>query len=82
MIQSYFTKCKDVFKATIDKLKGSGKRMVLAIAAEASGRGDQFIVAIEFQVSREDAIRKGRYELKRGIPFEDAFHKRGSSYII
>lgn len=76
MIQNFYIKFKDILHETINKLKGSDKRIALAQTAEAMGTGGQSRVAEAFQVSR-DTIRKGRYELETGVPFEDAFHARG-----
>jgi len=79
MIQTVNKKRKEflnILMKTIHMLKGSDKRITLAMIAEAIGKGGQSIVAEEFHVSR-DTIRKGRCELETGIPFEDAFHERG-----
>lgn len=80
MIQDFFNKYKKIFIESIHKLTGSDKRIALAETAEAIGKGGQSTVAKEFQVSR-DTIRKGRCELKTGIPFEDAFHARGRKKV-
>ncbi|GGJ99989.1 hypothetical protein GCM10007063_23000 [Lentibacillus kapialis] len=80
MIQNFFENIKDILKESIHKLTGSDKRIALAETAEAIGKGGQSLVAKEFHVSR-DTIRKGRCELKTGIPFEDAFHARGRKKV-
>ena len=58
MIQNFLGKCKDIFVESVNKLKGSDKRIALAQAAKAIGKGGQSIVSAEFGVSR-DTIRKG-----------------------
>lgn len=76
MIAVNFGKCKDILIESIDKLKGSDKRIALAKVAETIGKGGQWIVAKECQVSR-NTIRKGRYELRSGLTIVDAFNARG-----
>ncbi|SPF52480.1 conserved hypothetical protein [Candidatus Desulfosporosinus infrequens] len=76
MILGIMGKCKDIFKETLNKLKGSDRRVALASVSVVIGRGGQTIVANEFNVSR-DTIRKGAHELKSGIKIVDAFNARG-----
>ena len=76
MILGIMGKCKDIFKETLNKLKGSDRRVALASVSVVIGRGGQTIVANEFNVSR-DTIRKGIHELKSGIKIVDAFNARG-----
>ena len=80
MILSIFGKCKDIFKETLNKLKGSDRRIALASVSEAIGRSGQSIVAKEFNVSR-DTIRKGCHELRSEITIVDAFNARGRKPI-
>lgn len=80
MIQNFLEKCKDIFIESVNKLKGSDKRIALAKTAEAIGIGGQSVVAKEFNVSR-DTIRKGTYELKSGIRIVDAFNARGRKKV-
>ena len=44
MILSIFGKRKDIFKETLNKLKGSDRRIALASVSEAIGRSGQSIV--------------------------------------
>jgi len=76
MILSILGKCKDIFKETVNKLKGSDRRIALASISEVIGKSGQSIVAKEFNVSR-DTIRKGLHELNSGITIVDAFSARG-----
>ena len=45
MILSIFGKCKDIFKETINKLKGSDRSVALASVSEVIGKCGQSIVA-------------------------------------
>jgi hypothetical protein len=76
MILGIFGKCKDIFKETLNKLKGSDRRVALASVSEVIGNGGKSIVAKEFNVSR-DTIRKGLHELNSGFKIVDAFNARG-----
>lgn len=80
MINEFFGKCKHIFIDTVNKLKGSNKRIVLASTADEIGKGGQSIVAKEFKVSR-DTIRKGKYELDNKIRIADNFSARGRKKI-
>lgn len=80
MIQNFFGKCKDFFIESVNKLKGSERRIILAKLAKEIGRGGQTVVAKEFNASR-DTIRKGKYELESGIKIIDAFNARGRKKI-
>lgn len=80
MILGIFGKCKDIFKETLNKLKGSDRRVVLASVSDVIGKGGQSIVANEFKVSR-DTIRKGLHELNSGFEIVDAFNARGRKPI-
>jgi hypothetical protein len=80
MILGIFGKCKDIFKETLNKLKGSDRRVALASVAKLIGQGGQSTVAKEFNVSR-DTIRKGLHELNSGIMIVDAFNARGRKRI-
>ena len=80
MIPSIFGKCKDIFKETLNKLKGSDRRVALASVSEVIGKCGQSIVAKEFNVSR-DTIRKGLHELHSGMTSVDAFNARGRKPI-
>lgn len=80
MLQEFNSKIKDVLYEMLDKFTGSDKRIFLAQTAEAIGKGGQSIVARECHVSR-DTIRKGREELRTGIPIKDNFHARGRKRI-
>jgi len=75
MILGIFGKCKDIFKETLNKLKGSDRRVALASVSEVIGKCGQSIVAREFNVSR-DTIRKGLHELNSGFEIVDAFNAR------
>ena len=80
MILGIFEKCKDIFKETLNKLKGSDRRVALASVSDVIGKGGQSIVANEFKVSR-DTIRKGLHELNSGFEIVDAFNARGRKPI-
>jgi len=80
MIHNFFGKCKDILKETINKLKGSDRRMALARVAVDIGKGGQSLVADEFNVSRS-TIRKGHHEFSSGFRIEDAFSARGRKPI-
>lgn len=80
MILTIFGKCKDIFKETINKLKGPDRRVALASVSEVIGKGGQSIVAKEFNVSR-DTIRKGLHELNSGFKIVDALNARGRKSI-
>lgn len=80
MILNIFGKCKDIFKETIYKLKGSDRRVALAKVSEVIGKSGQSLVAREFNVSR-DTIRKGQHELNSGFKIVDAFNARGRKPI-
>lgn len=80
MLLDIFGKCNDIFKETLNKLKGSDRRVALASVSEVIGKGGQSILAKEFNVSR-DTIRKGTHELKAGITILDAFNARGRKPI-
>ena len=80
MILGIFGKCKDIFKETLNKLKGSDRRVALAKVSVVIGRGGQSFVAKEFKVSR-DTVRKGHHELRTGITIVDAFNARGRHAI-
>ncbi|HZK55843.1 MAG TPA: ISAzo13 family transposase [Desulfosporosinus sp.] len=80
MIHNIFGKCKDILKETINKLKGSDRRMALARVAVDIGKGGQSLVADEFKVSR-GTVRKGLHELNSGFRIVDAFNARGRKPI-
>ena len=80
MLLDIFGKCNDIIKETLNKLKGSDRRVALASVSEVIGKGGQSILAKEFNVSR-DTIRKGTHELKAGITIVDAFNARGRKPI-
>lgn len=80
MITNFFGKCKDIFVESINKLKGSDKRIALAQVAKAIGNGGQSEVANVFSVSR-DTIRTGMNELRSGIRIVNAFNARGRKSI-
>lgn len=80
MILNIFGKCKDIFIDTLNKLKGSDRRVALASVSKVIGKGGQTFVAQEFNVSR-DTIRKGLHELNSGITVVDAFNARGRKKI-
>lgn len=80
MVLNISGKCKDLFKETLNKLKGSDRRVALANISEIIGKGGQSIVAQEFSVSR-DTVRKGLGELKSGIAIVDDFTSRGRKPI-
>lgn len=76
MIHNFLGKCKDIFIDSINKLKGSDRRIALAKVSKAIDKGGQRIVAKEFNVSR-DTIRKGVHELESGFKIVDAYNARG-----
>jgi hypothetical protein len=58
MIHNFLDKCKDIFIDSINKLKGSDRRIALAKVSKAIGKGGQRVVAKKFKISR-DTTRKG-----------------------
>ncbi|MBU3131867.1 hypothetical protein KPL40_05325 [Clostridium gasigenes] len=80
MINYILGKCKEVFIESINKLKGSDKRIALAKTCESIGKGSKTIVAKEFKVSR-NTIRKGYLELTSDIKIVDKFNERGRKSI-
>lgn len=80
MIHNFLGKCKDIFIDSINKLRGSDRRIALAKVSKAIGKGGQRIVAKEFNVSR-DTIRKGIHELESGFKIVDAFNARGRNKV-
>jgi hypothetical protein len=80
MIHNILEKCKDIFIDSINKLKGSDRRIAIAKVSKAIGKGGQRIVSKEFNVSRE-TIRKGTHELESGIRIVDAFNARGRKKV-
>jgi len=79
-ITQILRKCKNSLIHAIGKLKGSDKRISLAMIANDIGRGGQSIVSKEFKVSR-DTIRKGKREIERGISIENKVETRGRKRI-
>jgi len=51
MILGIFGKCKDIFKETLNKLKGSDRRVALARVSVVMGRGGQSFVAKELMLA-------------------------------
>lgn len=80
MLRQKLGKFKDILKETINKLKGSEKRLVLAKVVTAVGKGGQTVVSKEFNVGR-DTLRLGMHELRTGIRSEDAFNMRGRKKV-
>jgi DDE family transposase len=80
MIHKFLGNCKNIFIESVNKLKGSDKRIALAKTAKEIGKGGQSIVASQFKVSR-DTIRKGRYELESGLKIVDAHNAKGRKKI-
>ncbi|KYH35112.1 rhodopirellula transposase [Clostridium tepidiprofundi DSM 19306] len=80
MIHNLFGKCKNIFIKSVNKLKGSDKRIVLAELSKMKGKGGQSFIAKEFRVSR-DTIRKGTFELKSKQKIVDKFNERGRKPI-
>ncbi|MEG0517183.1 MAG: ISAzo13 family transposase [Cetobacterium sp.] len=80
MINDILGKCKEVFIESVNKLKGSDKRIALAKTCEFIGIGGKTIVAKEFKVSR-NTIRKGYLELTSDIEIVDKFNERGRKSI-
>ena len=60
---------------TAEALKGSGKRLFMAKAVQAMGRGGQRWAEVHLGWCR-DTIRKGTHELRSGMTCVDAFHCR------
>ena len=65
MIHNILDNCKDIFIDSINKLKSSDWRIVVAKVSKVIGKGGQRIVAKVFNVNR-DTIRKGTHELQSG----------------
>ncbi|MEG2354341.1 MAG: ISAzo13 family transposase, partial [Clostridium sp.] len=80
MINDILGKCKEVFIESVNKLKGSDKRIALAKSCEFIGIGGKTIVAKEFKVSR-NTIRKGYLELTSDIEIVDKFNESGRKSI-
>jgi hypothetical protein len=80
MINNFFGSCKDILIKTVEKLKGSDKRVALASIAKKYGHGGNSFVAKEFKVGR-DTIRLGGHELRTGIRCVDAFNMRGRKTV-
>ena len=73
-------KCKDTLIDAIGKLKGSDKRIALAMIAKDIGIGGQSFVSKEFKVSR-DTIRAGMREIENGVSTEVKVETRGRKKI-
>lgn len=80
MIKNFFGSCNDIIIETVQKLKGSDKRVALASIAKRYGSGGKSFVAKEFKVGR-DTIRIGGHELRTGITCVDAFNMRGRKTV-
>jgi hypothetical protein len=80
MINNFFGSCKDILIKTVEKLKGSDKRVALASIAKKYGHGGNSFVAKEFKVGRE-TIRLGGHELRTRITCVDAFNMRGRKTV-
>lgn len=80
MIKNIFGNCKNIIVETVNKLKGSDKRVALARIAKEYGHGGNSFVAKEFRVGR-GTIRIGKHELRTGITSVDAFNMRGRKTI-
>lgn len=76
MISTFFGKCKEIFRESVDKMAGKDKRIILGKVALEYGRGGQAVVAREFNTGR-NTIRKGGEEFTTGIQIEDKFSLRG-----
>src|SRR3954451_20782040 len=64
-----------VLIATAESLKGSGKRLFVAEAVQAMGRGGQRWAEVHLGWCR-DTIRKGAHELRSGMTCGDASSSR------
>src|SRR5215213_4383429 len=60
---------------TAKALKGSQRRLFMAKAVQAMGRGGQIWAEVQLGWNRE-TIRKGTHELRTGMTCVDAFHCR------
>lgn len=80
MINDFFGSCKNILIKTVDKLKGSDRRIVLAEIADEYGYGGISLVARRFNAGR-DTIAKGMIELKNNIQIKDAHDKKGRKTI-
>ncbi|KYH35264.1 hypothetical protein CLTEP_08890 [Clostridium tepidiprofundi DSM 19306] len=80
MIHNLFGKCKNIFIKSVNKLKGSDKRIVLAELSKMRGKGGQSFIAKKFRVSR-DTIRKGTFELESKQKIVGKFNERGVSQL-
>lgn len=80
MLKQKLKKFKKIFIDTVNMLKGSDRREVLAKVTKEIGVGGQSVVAKEFKVGR-DTIRKGCHELRTGIKCVDGFSIRGRKKV-
>ncbi len=80
MIHNILENCKDIFVDSINKLKGSDRRIAIAMVLKAIDKGGQRIVAKIFNVSR-NTIRKGTHELESGFRIIDAYNARGRKKV-
>jgi len=67
---------KDLLVQTAKALKGGARRLFMARTVQALGEGGQRLAERELGWNR-GTIRKGMYELERGIVCIDAFSSRG-----
>ena len=79
-IPQIWGKYKNSLINAIGKLKGSDKRISLAMIAKDIGRGGQSFVSKEFKVSR-DTIRIGTREMENGVSTDYKVETRGRKKI-
>ena len=67
---------KTLLSETAKTLKGSKRRLFMARTVAELGPGGQRLAERELGWDRK-TIRKGTQERKTGVPYQDAFHRRG-----
>ena len=76
MLNELLGKCKDIVVETVNKLKGTDRRKVLAKISKEYGYGGKSAVANTFRAGR-DTIRKGLIELENNIVIKDKHSNKG-----
>ena len=81
MINKILEKCKDIFIETVNKLKGSERRILLAKISKEYGYGGKTFVAKTFKVGR-DTITKGMDEYENNKIIIDKHNEKGRKSIL
>jgi flagellin-specific chaperone FliS len=76
MLNELFGKCKELIIESVNKLKGTDRRKVLAKFVKEYGYGGKSVIARNFRVGR-DTLTKGLIELETGKDIEDKHTNKG-----